>query len=159
MFIHPLADVQSENIGENTRVWQFCVVLPEAIIGEDCNICFSSYIENQVKVGNQVTIKNGVHLCDGVTMEDLVFIGPNTTFTNNNHPRSKEYVPVGKTLVKRRASIGAGCVILCGITIGENAMIGAGSVVCRDVPDNELWMGNPARFIRKLSEETKRGSD
>jgi len=150
MFIHPLADVQSENIGENTRVWQYCVVLPGAVIGEDCNICFSSYIENQVRIGNRVTIKNGVHVCDGVTLEDLVFIGPNTTFTNNNHPRSKEYVTVTETLVKKGASIGAGCVILAGITIGENAMIGAGSVVTHDVPDGELWMGNPAKYVRKI---------
>jgi len=150
MFIHPLADVQSENIGENTRIWQFCVVLPGAMIGEDCNICFSSYVENQVKIGDRVTVKNGVYLCDGVTVEDQVFIGPNTTFTNNNHPRSKEYVPVTETLVKRGASIGAGCVVLAGVTIGEHAMIGAGSVVTRDVPDNELWMGNPARFVREI---------
>lgn len=148
--VHPLSDVKTEYIGEGTRIWQFCVVLPGAVIGEDCNICFSSYIENQVRIGNRVTIKNGVYVCDGVTLEDQVFVGPNTTFTNNNHPRSKEYVPVNETLVKRGASIGAGSVILSGITIGENAMIGAGSVVSKDVPDNELWMGNPARFIRKI---------
>jgi UDP-2-acetamido-3-amino-2,3-dideoxy-glucuronate N-acetyltransferase len=148
--IHPLSDVQSVHIGENTRIWQFCVVLPDAVIGSNCNICSHCFIENKVVIGNNVTIKIGVQLWDGITIEDNVQIGPNVTFTNDKYPRAKQPFKLQSTLVKKNASIGAGSVILGGITIGENAMIGAGSVVTKDVPDNELWYGNPARFVRKI---------
>lgn len=149
--IHKLSDVQSKNIGVNTNIWQFCVVLSKANIGDNCNICANCFIENDVIVGNNVTVKCGVQLWNGVTLEDNVFIGPNVTFTNDKFPRSKEY-PEGfmRTTVRKGASIGANATVLCGITIGENAMIGAGSVVTNDVPAGELWVGNPARFVRKL---------
>jgi UDP-2-acetamido-3-amino-2,3-dideoxy-glucuronate N-acetyltransferase len=150
MFIHPLSDVKSENIGENTRIWQFCVVYKDAAIGENCNICAHCLVEGHVQIGNNVTVKSGVFLCDGITLEDNVFVGSSVSFMNNEFPRSKEYKLYQKTLIRRNASIGCGAVILGGITIGENAMIGAGSVVTRDVPDNELWTGNPARFLRKI---------
>lgn len=148
--IHELSDCKAI-IPETTNVWQFCVVLPKAQIGENCNICSHCLIENDVRVGNNVTIKNGVQLWDGITIEDNVFVGANVSFTNDLYPRSKasewQCVP---TVVKRGASIGVGSTILCGITIGENAMIGAGSVVTKDVPAGELWLGNPAKFVRKI---------
>ena len=148
--IHELSDCKAI-IPETTNVWQFCVVLPKAQIGENCNICSHCLIENDVRVGNNVSIKNGVQLWDGITIEDNVFVGANVSFTNDLYPRSKasewQCVP---TVVKRGASIGVGSTILCGITIGENAMIGAGSVVTKDVPAGELWLGNPAKFVRKI---------
>ena len=149
--IHPLADVQTEKIGENTSVWQFCVVLPNAQIGDNCNINCQVFIENDVKIGNNVTIKPGVQIWDGLRIEDNVFIGPNVTFTNDRYPRSKQYPEeFQQTLIKKGASIGANATILGGITIGENALIGAGSVVTKDVPANELWVGNPAKFYKKI---------
>ena len=150
--IHKLSDVQSKNIGKDTNIWQFCVVLPDSKIGENCNICANVFIENDVVIGNNVTIKCGVQLWNGVTVEDNVFIGPNVTFTNDLYPRSKHYPEkFAKTIIKQGASIGANSTILGGITIGENAMIGAGSVVTKDVPADEVWFGNPARFVRKIS--------
>lgn len=149
--IHTLSDVQSKNIGANTNIWQFCVVLPSARIGNNCNICANCFIENGVTVGNNVTVKCGVQLWDGVTLEDNVFIGSNVTFTNDLFPRSKEYPEqFWRTTVKKGASVGANATILAGITIGENAMIGAGSVVTKDIPANEVWVGNPASFLRKV---------
>ena len=148
--IHPYADVQSENIAENTRIWQFVIVLPNAQIGSNCNICSHCFIENDVKIGNNVTIKCGVYLWDGIVIEDNVQIGPNVTFTNDKYPRAKQPFVLLRTLIKKNASIGAGSVILGGVTIGENAMIGTGSIVTKDVPDNELWYGSPAKFIRKI---------
>lgn len=148
--IHPLADCKAM-VPDSTNVWQFCVVLPHAQIGEECNICSHCFIENEVSIGNYVTVKNGVQLWDGITLEDDVFVGANVTFTNDRYPRSKNRNwELEKTIVRRGASIGAGATILCGIEIGENAMIGAGSVVTKSVPAGELWMGNPARFIRKV---------
>lgn len=147
--IHNLADVQTEHIGKDTNVWQFTVILPKAKIGSNCNICANVFIENDVTIGNNVTVKCGVQLWDGVTVEDDAFIGPNVTFTNDLYPRSKKYPgKFYKTVVKKGASIGANATIICGITIGENAMIGAGSVVTKDVPAGELWIGNPARFVK-----------
>lgn len=147
--IHPLADVQSDNIGDGTMIWQFCVVLKNAVIGENCNINCQVLIENEARIGNHVTIKPGVQIWDGVTLEDHVFVGPNVTFTNDKNPKSKnkDFV-LEKTWVKKRASIGGNATILPGITIGENAVIGAGSVVTKDVPDNETWVGNPAKKLR-----------
>jgi len=145
--IHPLADVQATQIGEQTRVWQYVVILAEAVIGNNCNICSHCFIENKVLIGDRVTVKCGVQLWDGVTLEDDVFIGPNATFTNDVLPRSQQYAgEFGKTLVKKRASIGANSTILPGITIGSGAMIGAGSVVTKDVPDLAIVCGSPARI-------------
>jgi acetyltransferase-like isoleucine patch superfamily enzyme len=149
--IHPLSDVQSSNIPESTRVWQYVVILRNAFIGENCNICSHSFIENDVKIGDNVTVKCGVYLWDGITIEDNVQIGPNVTFTNDKYPRAKQPFELQRTLIKNNASIGAASVILGGVTIGENALIGAGSVVTKDVPANELWVGNPAKFVRKMS--------
>ena len=151
--IHPLADCQNQNIPASTKVWQYCVVLPGAQIGENCNICSHCFIENDVKIGNNVTVKCGVQIWDGIELEDNVMIGSNVTFTNDMYPRSqnKDWKLL-RTRVCKGATIGAGSTLLPGITIGENALIGAGSVVTKDVPDNEIWVGNPARFIKKITE-------
>lgn len=141
-FIHNLSDVQSKNIGENTKIWQFCVILPKAEIGENCNICSHVFIENDVKIGNNVTIKNGVQLWDGLEVEDDVFIGPNVTFCNDKYPCSKQYPEKFlKTIIKKGASIGANATVLPGITIGTNAMIGAGAIVTKDVPQEIRIIG------------------
>lgn len=146
--IHLLSDVQSTNIGENTRIWQFCVVLAGAKIGAECNINAHCFIENDVIVGDRVTVKSGVYLWDGTRLEDDVFIGPNVTFSNDKYPRSKQYPEqFHGSVVKKGASIGAGAVILPGIVIGENAMIGAGAVVTKDVQANTVVAGVPARLI------------
>ena len=151
--IHPLSDCQAP-IPDSTNIWQFCVVLPDAKVGENCNVCSHCFIENDVEIGNNVTVKCGVQLWNGLRVEDDVFIGANVSFTNDRYPRSKQYpVAFEKTVIRKGASIGAGSVILCGIEIGEKAMIGAGSVVTKDVPAGELWVGNPARFVRKLEEQ------
>lgn len=149
--IHPLADCKNCNVPESTRIWQFCVVFPESKIGENCNICANVIIENNVIIGNNVTIKSGVQLWDGVRLDDDVFIGPNVTFTNDVFPRSgnREY-KMRTTFVSKGASIGANCTILPGVTIGERAMVGAGSVVTKDIPAGEIWFGNPARFYKKI---------
>ena len=140
MFIHPLSDVQSKNIGQDTKIWQFCVVLENAVIGKNCNICAHVLIENDVIIGDNVTVKSGVQLWDGIRIEDNVFIGPNVTFTNDLYPRSKQYPEKFlQTIVKKGASIGANATIIPGITIGENAMIAAGSIVTKDVPANTLY--------------------
>ena len=145
--IHKLADVQSQNIGENTNIWQFCVVLQNAKIGNNCNVNANVLVENDVIIGNNVTIKSGVQIWDGITLEDDVFIGPNVTFTNDFLPRSKQYPKEFlKTTIKKSASVGANSTIIGGITIDEYAMIGAGSVVTKDVGTQELWYGNPAKF-------------
>jgi UDP-2-acetamido-3-amino-2,3-dideoxy-glucuronate N-acetyltransferase len=151
MSIHPSADVQSKQIGEGTRVWQYVVILSGAVIGRDGNICSHCFIENQVVVGDRVTVKCGVQLWDGVTLEDDVFVGPNATFTNDREPRSRNAgATLLPTLVKKGASIGANATILPGLTIGEGAMVGAGAVVTKDVPPRTLVVGNPARVVRAL---------
>ena len=148
--IHPLSDCHA-SIPGNTNIWQFCVVLPNAQIGENCNICSHCLIENDVKIGNNVTIKSGVQLWDGITIEDNVQVGANVTFTNDRYPRAKNPNWIlEETVLKKGSSIGAGSTLLCGITIGENAMIGAGSIVTKSVPAGELWVGNPAKFVRKI---------
>jgi len=149
--IHPLSDCQNKNIPESTNVWQYCVVLPGAQIGENVNICSHCFIENDVKIGNNVTIKCGVQVWDGIELEDNVMIGSNVTFTNDMYPRAKN--PDWKLLrtkICKGASVGAGSTLLPGIIIGENALIGAGSVVTKDVPAGEIWVGNPAHFVRKV---------
>ncbi|RTE86832.1 MULTISPECIES: acyltransferase [Gammaproteobacteria] len=150
-FIHELSDVQTTQIGEGTSIWQFCVVLKNAVIGHGCNINSHVFIENDVVIGSNVTVKCGVQLWDGTRIEDKVFIGPNATFTNDPFPRSKEYPEqfTGIT-VREGASIGANATILAGVTIGQNAMIGAGAVVTKDVPEKAVVVGNPARIIRYL---------
>ncbi|WP_340148666.1 acyltransferase [uncultured Sneathiella sp.] len=147
--IHKLADVQSSSIGDGTRIWQFSVVLPEAVIGRDCNICSHTFIENDVTIGDRVTIKNGVFLWDGITIENDVFLGPNATFTNDLTPRSRQ-IPEAflRTTVCAGASIGANATILPGIRIGRHAMIGAGAVVTRNIDDGEVVVGNPARKLQ-----------
>jgi UDP-2-acetamido-3-amino-2,3-dideoxy-glucuronate N-acetyltransferase len=147
-YAHDTAIVESKAIGARTRIWAFVHVLPGARIGSDCNICDHVFIENEVVVGERVTVKCGVQLWDGVKIEDDVFIGPNVTFTNDLRPRSRQWQNVYRTtLVRRGASIGANATILPGITIGQNAMIGAGAVVTRPVPPNAVVVGNPARIM------------
>lgn len=149
--IHPLADCQNKNIPESTNIWQYCVVLSGAQIGENVNICSHCFIENEVKIGNNVTVKCGVQVWDGIELEDNVMIGSNVTFTNDMYPRAKNKDwKLLKTKVCKGATIGAGCVVLPGLTIGERAFVAAGSVVTKDVPAGELWLGNPARFYRKV---------
>ena len=150
-FIHPLADVADSSIGEGTRVWQFVVILKGAKLGRDCNICAQTLIEGDVVIGDRVTLKSGVQLWDGTRIADDVFIGPNVTFTNDPYPRSKKYPEsfLGIT-IKSNASIGANATLLPGITIGEYAMVGAGSVVVKDVPSKAVVAGNPAKVIRYI---------
>lgn len=150
-YIHPKADVASENIGEGTKIWQFVVVLKGAKIGQNCNICANVLLEGDVIIADNVTVKSGVQLWDGTRIEDNVFIGPNATLTNDLFPRSKEYPESFSGItVKKHASIGANATILPGITIGEYAMVGAGAVVTKDVPDNAVVVGNPAKVIRYI---------
>lgn len=150
--IHPLSDCQAK-VPESTNIWQFCVVLPKAKIGENCNICSHCFIENEAIIGNNVTIKNGVQIWDGVILEDNVCVGANVSFTNDRYPHAKNTEwKLEKTWVQKGASIGAGSTILCGVTIGENSMIGIGSVVTKDVPAGEVWVGNPAHFLKKVED-------
>ncbi|WP_084201356.1 WxcM-like domain-containing protein [Geobacter pickeringii] len=154
-FMHDKALVESKNIGDNTRIWAFTHVLPGAKVGAECNICDSVFIENDVVLGDRVTVKCGVQLWDGVVLEDDVFVGPNATFTNDLFPRSKVYPEkFSRTLVRKGASIGANATILSGITIGINAMVGAGAVVTKDVPSNAIVVGNPARITGYVSSKS-----
>lgn len=145
--IDPLAEVHpGATIGAGTRVWQFGVVMDGAVIGVDCNLNAHTLVESGARIGDRVTLKCGVYVWDGVTLEDDVFVGPNAVFTNDKAPRSRVRPDnFAKTYVGRRAAIGGGAVILPGVTIGEDAMIGAGAVVTCDVPAGETWIGNPAR--------------
>jgi acetyltransferase-like isoleucine patch superfamily enzyme/dTDP-4-dehydrorhamnose 3,5-epimerase-like enzyme len=146
-FIHPNALCESTAIGAGTRIWAFAHVLPGARLGADCNICDGVFIENDVVIGDRVTIKCGVQVWDGISIEDDVFIGPNATFTNDRFPRSKVYPEAfARTIVRQGASIGANATILPGIEIGVGAMVGAGAVVTRSVPPNAIVVGNPARI-------------
>ena len=147
--IHSLADVQTIDIGKNTSIWQFCVVLKGAKIGSNCNINCQVFIENHVIIGDNVTIKPGVQIWDGIIIEDNVFIGPNVTFTNDKYPKSKNSnFEMLNTIIRKGVSIGANATILPGIEVGENAVIGAGSVVTKNVESNEVVVGNPARKIK-----------
>src|ERR1700736_3377799 len=155
-FQHSAAIVETDRIGDGTRVWAFAHILPGARIGADCNICDHTFLENDVVVGDRVTVKCGVQLWDGVTLEDDVFVGPNATFTNDAFPRSGQHQEtVSRTLVRRGASIGANATILPGITIGERAMVGSGSVVTRDVPPDAIVGGNPARIFGYVGAENE----
>lgn len=148
LFIHPLSDIQSTTIGVGTRIWQYVVVLPSAKIGEDCNICSHCLIENDVIVGDRVTVKSGVQLWDGLRIGNDVFIGPNASFTNDRFPRSqKTPTTFLVTTIHDGASIGAGAVILPGVVIGSRAMVAAGAVVTRSVPPNAIVVGNPAKIV------------
>lgn len=151
LMIHPTADVQTEAIGDGTRIWQYVVVLGGAVIGRDTNICSHCFLENDVVIGDRVTVKSGVQLWDGVRLEDDVFVGPNVTFTNDKYPRSRQYPDSYPLLVVRAgASIGGGAVLLPGITIGVGAMVGAGAVVTKDVPSGMLVRGNPAKIVGSM---------
>ena len=146
MKYHPLSEVQSNNIGIETTVWQYSIILENAIIGEGCNINCYVFIENDVIIGNNVTIKSGVQLWDGLRISDNVFIGPNVTFTNNLYPRSREYPKEHiSAIICEGASIGANSTIIGNIVIGKYALVGAGSVLTKSVGDFELWYGNPCK--------------
>lgn len=149
--IHPLADVApGAVIGQGTRVWQYAVVLAGAQIGRNCNLCAHTFVESDVVVGDDVTIKSGVFLWDGTRIGSGVFLGPNATFTNDRDPRSKIYPKqFAKIIVEDGASVGANATILPGITVGRGALVGAGAVVTKDVPANAVVAGNPARFLRQ----------
>lgn len=149
--IHPLADVNCANIGTKTRIWQYSIILPGAIIGSDCNICAHTLIESDVIVGDNVTIKSGVFLWDGTRIKNNVFVGPNVTFTNDLFPRSKHHLKEFKGItIEYGASVGANATLLPGITIGAQAMVGAGAVVIEDVPERAVVVGNPAKIIRYI---------
>lgn len=150
-FIHTLADVAECDIGNETRIWQYAVILKGALIGSNCNICAHTLIEGDVVIGNNVTVKSGVFIWDGTRIEDNVFIGPNATLTNDPMPRSKVYPETFSGIhIKQGASIGANATLLPGVTIGENAMVGAGAVVTKDVPAKAVVVGNPAKIIRYM---------
>jgi len=151
--IHPAAIVESTAVGHGTRIWAFAHVLRGAIVGENCNICDHTFIEGDVVLGDRVTVKCGVYLWDGTRVEDDAFIGPAVVFTNDLRPRSKQYKAPVRTLISRGASLGAGSVVLAGVTIGAHGMTGIGSVVTRDVPAHALVYGNPARFQGWVDEE------
>lgn len=166
-FVHPQAICETDTVGAGTRIWAFAHILPGAKVGNDCNICDGVFIENDVVLGDNVTIKCGVQLWDGLTLEDNAFVGPNATFTNTMYPRSKEYQKVFlRTVMRKNASVGANATILPGVTIGENAMVGAGSVVTQSVPANAIVFGNPARVVgyvdahgRPIETETERATE
>lgn len=151
--IHPLADVQTASIGDNTQIWQYSVILKNAVIGKDCNINCHTFIENDVTIGDRVTVKSGIYIWDGVSIADDVFLGPNVTFVNDNYPRSKLYLETfARTKIEKFVSIGANATILGGVHIGEYALIGAGSVVTKSVPAFSLVIGNPGRIVGRVDE-------
>jgi acetyltransferase-like isoleucine patch superfamily enzyme/dTDP-4-dehydrorhamnose 3,5-epimerase-like enzyme len=158
VYVHPNGLCESSNVGRGTKIWAFAHVLPGARIGRDCNICDHVFVESQVTIGDRVTLKCGVQLWDGITLEDDVFVGPNATFTNDRFPHSKRPPSTFiNTLIKKGASIGANATLLPGIIVGERGMVGAGAVVTRDVPPRAIVVGNPARIIgytgsRQISE-------
>ena len=153
--VHPNALVETTHIGEKTRIWAFCHVLPGARIGSDVNLCDHTFIESDVIIGDRVTVKCGVQLWDGLRVEDDVFIGPNATFTNDPFPRSKQYPEeFMKTILRKGASIGANATILPGVVIGEYAMVGAGAVVTKDVPPYTVVAGRQAQHVKSLPNQT-----
>lgn len=154
MNIHKLADVQTQKIGAGTTIWQFAIVLAGASIGRNCNINCHTFIENDVSLGDNVTVKPGVYLWDGITAEDNVFIGPNVTFTNDKYPRSKQYPAAFQRItLEVGCSLGANATILGGVTVGKYSVIGAGSVVTKDVPPYSLVVGSPAQVVGKVDQK------
>ena len=153
VYVHPEALCESDQVGARTRIWAFVHVLPGARIGADCNICDHVFIEGDVVVGDRVTVKSGVQLWDGVHLGDDVFVGPNATFSNDSFPRSRHRPDrFLETFIEEGASIGANATVLPGVTVGSLSMVGAGSVVTRDVPPRSLVVGNPARVVAELDE-------
>jgi len=162
VFVHPHALCESDSIGERTRVWAFAHVMPGAVIGADCNIGDHAFIETGARIGDRVIVKNSVLLWDKVTVEDDVFLGPNAVFTNDINPRVAYKNPPERflpTLVRRGATVGANATIVCGVTIGEQAFVGAGTVVVEDVPAHALVVGNPAQRIGWVCACTRRLPD
>lgn len=159
-FIHERALVEpGARIGPRTRVWAFAHVLGGARIGADCNVCDGVFVENDVIIGDRVTLKCGVQVWDGVRLDDDVFVGPNATFTNDLFPRSRQRPDkFTETHVRKGASLGANCTILAGVVIGERAMVGAGAVVTKDVPPDTVVVGNPARLLRRVAAQPKAGA-
>ena len=150
-------------IGENTKIWHFSHIQSGAVIGEGCSLGQNVNIGNNVKIGNYVKIQNNVSVYEGVELEDYVFCGPSMVFTNVKLPRS-EFPQRGsshysKTLVKKSASIGANATIICGVTIGQYAIIGSGSVVTKDVPPYTLVVGNPARIVCEIKKKGNKIND
>ncbi|WP_440881200.1 acyltransferase [Tenacibaculum sp. C7A-26P2] len=146
--IHKSSEINSKKIGEGTKIWQFCVILEGAVIGNNCNICSHCFVENKVTIGNNVTVKSGVQIWDGITIEDDVFIGANVSFTNDKYPKSRNNnFSLENTLIRKGAVIGAGATILPGLEIGNNSTIGAGSVLTKNVGNQEVWFGNPAKLM------------
>ncbi len=161
VFVHPTALCESTEVGEGTRVWAFAHVMRGAAVGRDCNIGDHAFLETGAQIGDRVTVKNGVMIWNGVTIEDDVFIGPGVLFTNDRYPRSPRMPEVAAryadtstwlapTLVRRGASIGAGAVILAGLTIGEYAVVAAAAAVTGDVPAHRLVLGQPARVAARV---------
>lgn len=146
-FVHDKAICDSTNVGEGTRIWAFSHVMAGAKIGKHCNIGEHCFVENDVVLGDECVIKNSISIWDGITLENRVFLGPNVVLTNDYVPRAKVIPKVWyRTLLREGASVGANATLVCGITVGRYAMIGAGAVVTRDVPDYGLVYGNPARL-------------
>ncbi len=152
-FKHALSQVDSASIGENTKIWQFTVILNGTVIGKNCNICSHCFIENDVKIGNNVTIKAGVYLWDGIVIEDNAFIGPNVAFTNDIFPRSKNYKEPKKIIIGKGVSLGANSTILAGTVLGQYAMTGIASVVTKDLKSHGLYYGNPAKQMGWVDEQ------
>jgi acetyltransferase-like isoleucine patch superfamily enzyme len=148
VFVHEKALCESETVGAGTRIWAFAHVMAGAVVGRDCNICDHAFVESGARIGDRVTVKNNGLIWDKVTIEDEVFVGPNVVFTNDLVPRvafkhsPEQFLP---TLVRRGATLGANATIVCGVTIGEHAFVGAGAVVVADVPPHVLVVGNPGR--------------
>lgn len=153
VFVHPTAIVDTNNIGKGTRIWAFVHILKNVAIGENCNICDHCFIEGGVTIGDNTTIKSGIYIWEGVTIEEDVFLGPNVVFTNDVWPRSKNYKPAEKIIIKKGASIGANSTILGGVTIGEHSMSGIGSVITKNVKPYSLVYGNPARHAGWIDEK------
>ena len=148
--MHPRGFCESNTVGAGTRVWAFAHVLDGAVVGEHCNICDHAYVEGGARLGNNVTVKNGVLIFDLVTIEDDVFVGPGVVFTNDMRPRAankKSHDELDPTLVRNGATLGAGAVVVCGSTVGAHAFVAAGAIVARDVPAHGLVAGNPARRL------------
>ncbi len=151
-FIHSHALVETKRIGAGTRIWAFAHVMAGAVIGSGCNICDYVYIDDDVIIGDRVTIKGGAMVTDGMRVADDVFIGPHATFTNDRFPRSRQPFRCETMVIERGATIGAGAVLLPGVSVGEGAMVGAGAVVTKNVPALSVVMGNPARVVRAVTD-------